>query len=105
MRRLVKLALTVIHMLIRSARLVFPGEPGHVDLHPPESDPEDEEDEEEYEIVEGDPLADYPDDTEVRLPAQSTTSHQSINVGSGPHSLAHIFLGTAPSGTLRAVLA
>lgn len=51
--------------MIRSARLVFPGEPGHVDLHPPESEPEEEDEDEEYEIVEGDPLADLPDDTEV----------------------------------------
>ena len=58
MRRLVKLALTVTHMVIRSARLVFPGEPGHVDLHPPESDPEDEEDEEEKKGVEEGKLID-----------------------------------------------
>lgn len=51
--------------MIRSARVVFPGEPGHVALQHPESEPEEEDEDEEYELVEGDPLADLPDDTEV----------------------------------------
>ncbi|KAI0033556.1 L domain-like protein [Vararia minispora EC-137] len=48
----------------RTARLVFPGEQGHIDGAHPETDPEEEEGDEEFEAESGDPLADLPDDTE-----------------------------------------
>ena len=78
--------------MCRTARLVFPGEPGHVDLNPPESEPEEEDEDEEYEIVEGNPLADLPDDTEVYSIVQSLALFLPIT-GTGSHSFADFLSG------------
>jgi hypothetical protein len=53
-----------------TARVVFPGEPGHVDLNQPDTDPEEDEEDEQFEAESGDPLADFPDETEVRMRAR-----------------------------------